>query len=454
MEKYIFYKNVLYLFFFCFLLLCVRIFLRGQTLLLDEAEQVILGLKLLPGYPGQPPLYTWLQHGFFKMFGVNLFSIALLKYCLLFCCFYLFYLICRQYCNNEHLAFSAVASWALIPAIGLDLVKDNTHTILVLLMACATWYWVMLAKSFSKLIWYSILGCLIGLGVLSKFNYFVFIIILSLSIFSIGELRRQIAFSYLFLSFFVAVLVASPYLFWLYQETSIALSSAYKLGSTSRSLLQGIFELNKAIFMVTFPLLTALWIFFPKTENKAVFSIKTKILFRYHILLLPVLLFITIAVAIHEFRVRWLVPILFLCPVVYFSQIQYQPTLRRRLVFFLGFCLACEAIFLGILISSRYTKQSLNKQQTLNKILNGVRQSHESANWIVSDSYWLLGNLSLTLAIQNVWLLTYANHYNLPKGSCLLVWESKKVPAWVTVHSQSTQYQLSSVLDKKCLNKL
>ncbi|WP_019217369.1 hypothetical protein [Legionella tunisiensis] len=43
---------------------CTSSFLRGNLLELDEAEQVIVAQQLLPGYPDQPPLYSWLQYFF------------------------------------------------------------------------------------------------------------------------------------------------------------------------------------------------------------------------------------------------------------------------------------------------------------------------------------------------------------------------------------------------------
>ena len=60
------------LFFLTLLILFIRLFLRGNSLELDEAEQVIVAQQLLPGYPDQPPFYSWLQYLFFKLVGFNL----------------------------------------------------------------------------------------------------------------------------------------------------------------------------------------------------------------------------------------------------------------------------------------------------------------------------------------------------------------------------------------------
>ena len=40
----------------------------SDSLELDEAEQLVLGQALSWGYGTKPPLYSWLQIGFFRIF--------------------------------------------------------------------------------------------------------------------------------------------------------------------------------------------------------------------------------------------------------------------------------------------------------------------------------------------------------------------------------------------------
>jgi len=64
----------------------LQLFVRllvSHGLELDEAEQLLLTQHLGLGYGSQPPLYTWMLSGLFALFGVNIFSLALLKTC---CC--------------------------------------------------------------------------------------------------------------------------------------------------------------------------------------------------------------------------------------------------------------------------------------------------------------------------------------------------------------------------------
>src|ERR1700749_157064 len=64
----------------------------SSSLDLDESEQLVLTQKLSWGYGSQPPLYTWIQFGFFRMFGISVFGLSFLKNILLFCTYLFTYL--------------------------------------------------------------------------------------------------------------------------------------------------------------------------------------------------------------------------------------------------------------------------------------------------------------------------------------------------------------------------
>ena len=51
----------------------------GRGLGIDEAELMLTARTLEWGYGAQPPLYSWIQHGLFALFGETIFALALLK---------------------------------------------------------------------------------------------------------------------------------------------------------------------------------------------------------------------------------------------------------------------------------------------------------------------------------------------------------------------------------------
>lgn len=428
------------LFFLTFLILLIRLFLRGSLLELDEAEQVILAQQLLPGYPDQPPFYSWLQYLFFKSFGFNLLSLALLKCSLLFGCFYYFHQICRLHCPNNTLAWCATLAWALIPAISLDLIKDNTHSVLVLFIACLTWYWLIAPSRLPKIIWYLTFGIIIGIGFLSKFNYLLFLSILLLSAISIDNYRIKLIHPGMLLAFLTALALASPYIFWLFEHFTIGLHARSKLMPANKQPSLGIVEFSKAILFFASPVLLITTIFFPPKHWQLSRTASNDLLLRYHLISLPFLALIIFFAGISNFSTRWLIPILFLCPLCIFSQVQLKPALTIKVRFFTVLCLIVQTIFFGILINRGYSVHSKYNQVPVNETIQAIKADELKMDYIVSDSYWLLGNLMLKLSVKNGWFLHPATQFSLPQGRLLLVWQNPQLPAWANalVSSQST----------------
>lgn len=447
-QNYWLERPAIILFFFTLLILFIRVCLRNQVLLLDEAEQVIMAQQLLPGYIAQPPLYTWLQYGVFKLFGVHLYSLALLKYSLLFGCFYFFHLICRLHCRSTLLAWCATVSWALIPAISFDLIKDNTHSILALFAACLTWYWFISPSRLSKTIWYLIFGSILGIGFLSKFNYLLFLIIMLGSAMSIAEYRSKLINSGMLFTLLIALAIASPYILWLLTHADAGLDSTYKLVPAKIQRWRGIVQIIKTSLVFASPVFLIATIFFPIKQWTKGKGASNHLLIRYHAMSLPILAAVVLITGFSAFQTRWLIPILFLCPVLYFNQVQEKSESAIRIRRFLITCLVTQLVLLSALIFSSHSKYNKRKHMPLTQVIQSLKSVSSPAEYIVSDSYWLLGNLMIELSLKKVWLVHHSNQFTLPKGNSILVWQEVEVPYWVNYLAQShTLTGLKSIED-------
>ncbi len=121
--------------------------LISDSLDYDEAEQALLGQWLLAGYTEQPPLYTWIQHALFALFGKNVFAVSLLKNSLLFLTYVFVFLTSREILKDTRTAILATCSLLLIPQIGWESQRDMTHTTLVVCAAAASlWQALRLVK--------------------------------------------------------------------------------------------------------------------------------------------------------------------------------------------------------------------------------------------------------------------------------------------------------------------
>lgn len=359
----------------------IRIFLRGSSLELDEAEQVVVAQQLLSGYPNQPPLYSWLQYGVFQLLGVNLYSLALLKYSLLFGSLYYFHKICEIHCLNNRLAWCATLAWVFIPAISLDLLKDNTHSVLALFAACLTWYWFIAPAKLSKLTWYTILGCIIGIGFLSKFNYYLFLGILIISAISLKNYRDKILNPGILLTLFSALLIAGPYFLWLIYHNgnngNPCSYAIYKLIPNGELWWNGPIQLLKTTSFFALPVLIIVALFFPLNRRLQKTTSPGALLVRYHLICLPFLISIILIMGIRDFQTRWLIPILFLCPTLFFSQVQWHEKLKTRQ--FLLLCLLVQFLFLATLVGrSQFNKKY--QQFPLEQIMQSMQNDGHASD--------------------------------------------------------------------------
>lgn len=342
---------IIYVLCFSCLLIMLRIFLCDPKLSYDEAEQINLAQSILPGYPAQPPLYTWLQWCTFKICGVNLLSLSLVKFLLICGNISAYHFLCRYYCQNDDLlAWAATLSWALIPNIGYDFLPHRSHVILALLTSILTWQWfINLQKNPVRIYSYLHLGVLIGLGLLTKFNYLLFLSITLLSAVSIKEYRDKLLTRYIIISFALAFLLASPYLIWLIYNTKLGLAAYYKL-RLGKSYLHGIFDLFSTMLSFCIPLILIYCFFFLTKAPiyKATANIAYKLLWRYHLFLVPVILFFMLVTGTNHIQRHWLVPLLFLLPLSLFSIIKHKNYIKRNARYYILLCLTVQIILLII----------------------------------------------------------------------------------------------------------
>ncbi|HTH45223.1 MAG TPA: glycosyltransferase family 39 protein [Oxalicibacterium sp.] len=185
-----------------------------DSLAMDESEQALAYAHLQLGYGTQPPLYSWLQWLTFSTFGFNVFSFALLKNVILFALYAGLFVLARPLIGVGG-AITASASMLLMPEIAWESQRDLTHTVLLTAIVCWTLccYFAMLRKPAT---WrYALFGLLIGLGLLSKYNYTVFIGGLACASLAVREHRQIIWNNRIWLAAIVALLCILPHSLWL-----------------------------------------------------------------------------------------------------------------------------------------------------------------------------------------------------------------------------------------------
>lgn len=314
------------------LFLAVHFLLRlliSPSLHADDADLVIFDQSLALGYSEQPPLYTWLQRILTLVFGVNLFSLTLLRTLLLAGTAGLLYRGVFLITSNCQLARLATFGMLLIPLMAWHALTYLTHSIL--LSFFCVWTFTCLVQIAQRHAWidYLAFGAIAGLGMLSKYNYIFFFAAITTSALLIPQFRRSLLRWPTLVSFLIACAVVTPHLFWMLEHGK-KLVSAYssKSGVQGNAELFGVIpwgavELVKNMFLLGIIIVALVGIIFPQLlkKNEARKS-ESQIYVRWLILFFVALggyhlafVLFTHSSRLHE---RWLEPYYVLLPALLF----------------------------------------------------------------------------------------------------------------------------------------
>ena len=332
-------RLILYLglYFSCHVLVRVLI---SDSLELDEAEQVVLSQWLLPGYSPQPPLYTWLQILFFETLGTNVFALSLLKNALLFFTYTFVFLSCRRLYAESDFAILATLSLLFIQEIAWQSQRDLTHSVLVLTVSAATLYVVLRLLEKRSSLDYVLFGLVLGLGMLTKYNYLIFAGALTLSLFTTETGRTSLTDRRILASLGVAVLIALPYALWFlsYQETATASLEKLQI-LRADNVLKGLHSTLLSTVLFLTPLWLVYLVFFPAgfLPSNRVSSQKTDLLplRSYMMILFELLVILVVVFHVSHFKTRWMQPLLFVVPVYFFLHVKPEAVgkkARKRFV--------------------------------------------------------------------------------------------------------------------------
>lgn len=236
----------------------------GGSLGLDEAEIILDGRSLAWGYGPQPPLYAWLQWGFFKLFPDPMLAMAFLKAALLSGTFLAVYGLVRT-AHPPRTAWLASASMILLPQIAWESQRALTHSVLATTLAATAllvfWTRVIEGRRFADLLF----GAVLGLGLLAKANFAFVPLALWIAAASMPELRPRLRPAGIAVSVTVAAAIVAGPALWILRHMDLATASLYKLrqdegAGVVGSALSGIASLAGAVagFLVVLAVVAAL----------------------------------------------------------------------------------------------------------------------------------------------------------------------------------------------------
>ena len=420
---------VLHLLFRCFV---------SDSLELDEAEQLLLTQELRLGYGSQPPLYTWLQAAVFSLLGAKVFALALVKNILLFLTYFFVYSSAKEITNDINRSVIAMVSLLMIPQIFWESQRDLTHSVLgTTIASCALFVVVRLFKT-GRVRYYVLFGLCAGAGILSKYNFGVFLVALLISGCTVPNLRRRLLDRKMLVSIFCLLLITAPHFYWAFTNVKATLSQADKF-QMSRSLglipsyLLGLQRLVKATVAYLGMLLPVYALFFYRKgttlsavgeESDYALLVKRTLLAGLLLCLLMILLF-----KVTVFKDRWMQPLLFATP-VYLATLYWTRLENTRAYVRFGLFVAVVVLLL-MPVRTMFASQ-LGDYNRLNSPYSAfsaqLRGAGFSGGVIVAQNRLVGGNLKMFFP-DSVVLAPEAPHFGYPKDSDrLVVWDATKKP--------------------------
>ncbi len=424
----------------------------------DEAEQALLGQWLLPGYTEQPPLYTWIQYFLFKLFGKNVFAVSLLKNTLLFLSYLFVYFSAEKLLKDTKAAISATSSLLLIPQIAWESQRDMTHTTLVVFSATAVLWLALKLIENRTFLSYCLLGIFCGIGVLAKANFTLFLAILFLTLLTFHEGRRILFSRIIFISLALTVAISAYYFIWMFNNQDIVFSATHKFKQTVEAYsLKGV----GSFFTSTFLFLTPLWLFylliFPKgylrsTSNQTIFS--SRFMFRYGMFFLLTLLAIVIIFKVTYVKDRWLQPLLFAAPLIFFTgfditgitEKQYKQFLSVTVIAAISIYITFTLRVVGAPLTHNYSRLSY----PFAEMAGEIREAGFPGGLIISDNRFLAGNMHFQFPESRAVIPGY-NFDQLPYSqtftAAVVIWKadgSPNIPLQL-VHFLKKKYNINSI---------
>ena len=316
--------------------------LFSQTLQVDDAEQIRHAQELLLGFPiPQPPMYSWLSWGLFQLLGSGLFALTLLKYTIISLTFWFTWLVSGQLFQHLQTRYIATFSYLLMPSFAWHMHQGFTHTILLGFGIILSLHALLLLKDNNSIKNYLYLGLALGVGLMAKYSFLLFMVPLIISAISIASFRKIIFNQKILLSIGVFILIIGPHAYWLtqhYQE--IFLSIDQKLKVTSDNLLVdrirsvGQFTGAAIAFVVPFSLIFIInsWRKIFNIDKQASKDDSTLLLNRFYLIILVSVILLSIFVSMPHFKVRWFHPLMMIFPLWMLARIERKTPLPKSIM--------------------------------------------------------------------------------------------------------------------------
>jgi 4-amino-4-deoxy-L-arabinose transferase-like glycosyltransferase len=188
----------------------------SDSLAIDDARAAETAQNFALGYQvRQPPLYEWLLLLVQQVLGAGPASFFFLRYLLIAAIGIATFAATRALTGEQRWSAAASLSLTMMYPVAWAFHDWGTHTLLLSIACIASLHAAVSFIRRPSLANAALLGLTIGLGLMAKFTYLLFLGGLLLAVASLPDTRGRLADRRLVLSCAIALLCAAPYLYWL-----------------------------------------------------------------------------------------------------------------------------------------------------------------------------------------------------------------------------------------------
>lgn len=426
-------RNTFYLMiliFIYFLINTITQYVVSPTADLDQAEQLLLSQKFMLGYGPQPPLYTYIVKTIFIFTGPNLLILLILKAILLTILLGTIILIGVRLNFSIYQNLISVVSFAFIPQFIWESQRDLTHSVLATSLSALTLLKIIDAQRKPTLSNYIQIGVIFGFGLISKYNYAIFLIIIIISAYITDIYKSVLKHKYIIVSILIAIAISAPHYVWVLNNLDLASQSYHKLQTNSGNRIIAIFK----VYISAIAFLTPLWLLslpllLKTSKIHYIEKLKTydgKFLINLISVTFTIVTLFVLITNSHKMKDRWYQPILFYLPIIisFFTKFDSQKYFK----FYIKLGLIASLIVSIALPSRTIFAEKFNKYSRPNipflSIFDNISKSIDNPDFIVSDSNLIAGNARLLF--KNSKAITPSLSFTFDKiyGKILIICES------------------------------
>jgi 4-amino-4-deoxy-L-arabinose transferase-like glycosyltransferase len=428
-------NNLTIILFYSLIFLIIRLAPSLHSMTYDEAEQFFDASSYQLGYLDQPPLYSWILKTLSIVFGLNIPMMVIVYHLIIIVFLLSFYFTLREVWQDKY-SWIIFCSLSFFFIYSYDFYRYTIHTALAMMFCSLSLLSFIRVYKYKLIKDYLLLGLFFGLGLLAKYNFLFFIIVLVIACLFNSSSRKVLLHPYSLISITIMCLTFYPHLAWLIDNNFPSVSYALERGEAGKTDINYLAVLLNT-FWNYFLYIGVFAVFFGKDFNpkhlKSEHFFSTLRVAGALSVLLP--LFLILVLQSGNFSQRWMAPINIFLILALFSFVEFKESSKRYQLFFIT-CIIMTLIFYGARVSSYYLPDIFKPSfisipykdiyQKLREDIEYRELDFSKTKFIGYKEYRILAGIKIFHPQANLELFKKTNYPHLDQDfNHILVWEEK-----------------------------